>query len=367
MEKKGKKILVLCPSPKGTAAAQRLKYEQYFSLLEEEGYKFVISSFQSERFWKIIHRPGYVIEKIFWTSLGYFRRFFDLIRAPFFDGVFVTLWVTPLGFPFFERILLLANKKIIYDIDDMIFLDKVEFIKKNMFQRLKGIKKPIVLMRYARYVIVCTPRLEEIALELNKYRQVIDISSTFNTNRFLPVINYDDKEIVTIGWTGTHSTLPFLEMLQPILSEINSKRRILLLVIANKNYEMTNVPTEFVSWNEKTEIEDLQRIDIGLYPIPMSEWSLGKSSLKALTYMSIGIPFVATAFGTNFRIMEDGVQGFLVKTNQEWVNRIITLIDNVSLRKKMGIAGRKRVEEQFSIKANFPKYLKVFKTVIPNS
>ncbi|MBL0337310.1 MAG: glycosyltransferase [Chitinophagaceae bacterium] len=279
----------------------------------------------------------------------------------------MTLWVTPLGCPFFERILLLANKKIIYDIDDMIFLDKVEFIKKNMFQRLKGIKKPIVLMRYARYVIVCTPRLEEIALELNKYRQVIDISSTFDTNRFLPVINYDDKEIVTIGWTGTHSTLPFLEMLQPILSEINSKRRILLLVIANKNYEMTNCQLNLYLGIEKTEIEDLQRIDIGLYPIPMSEWSLGKSSLKALTYMSIGIPFVATAFGTNFRIMEDGVQGFLVKTNQEWVNRIITLIDNVSLRKKMGIAGRKRVEEQFSIKANFPKYLKVFKTVIPNS
>jgi hypothetical protein len=29
------------------------------------------------------------------------------------------------------------------------------------------------------------------------------------------------------------------------------------------------------------------------------------------------------------------------------------------------LAGRKQVEELFSVKANFPKYLKAFKTVVP--
>ena len=81
--------------------------------------------------------------------------------------------------------------------------------------------------------------------------------------------------------------------------------------------------------------------------------------------MSIGIPVVATAYGTNFRIMKDGVEGFLVKDEKEWVQRIIQLVDDVELRKRMGQAGRKTVVEQFSVKANFPKYLQVFKTVIP--
>jgi glycosyltransferase involved in cell wall biosynthesis len=80
--------------------------------------------------------------------------------------------------------------------------------------------------------------------------------------------------------------------------------------------------------------------------------------------MAIAIPFVATAYGTNFRIMENGKQGFLASTNDEWLQALIQLIDDVELRKKMGLAGRKKVEEMFSLTANFPKYLQVFKTVL---
>ena len=362
--KKNKKILVLCPSPKGTAAAQRLKYEQYFSQLEKEGYAFTISNFQTQRFWKIIHKEGRVLEKIFWVLFGYLRRIGDLLRAPFYDGVFVTIWATPLGPPVYENLLFLFNGKVIYDLDDMMFLKNVDHAKSRFLERIKGKNKPITLMKRARYVIVCTPKLEEIALGLNKYKNVIDISSTFNTERFIPVQEYDKKDITVIGWTGTHSTIPFLVLLQNVLQDVSRKRKIKLLVISDKEYYMPGVDTEFIKWNEGTEVMDLHKMDIGVYPIPMNEWSLGKSSLKALTYMSIAIPVVATAYGTNFRIMEDGVQGFLAKDDKEWVDRLVELIDEPALRRKMGLAGRKRVEEMFSVKINFPKYLQVFKTVL---
>jgi glycosyltransferase involved in cell wall biosynthesis len=359
-----KKVLVLCPSPRGTAAAQRLKYEQYFEHLEDEGYSFTISNFQTHRFWNIIYKKGRILEKIFWVFFGYLKRFGDLLRAPFYDGVFVTIWATPLGMPLYENLLFLFNKNVIYDLDDMIFLKNVDHARSPFLEKIKGKKKPIVLMRKARYVIVCTPKLEEIALGLNKYKNVIDISSTFNTDRFVPVNGYNKNDVTIIGWTGTHSTIPFLESLQNVLLEVSQKRKIKLLVISDKEYYMPGVETEFVSWSEQTEISDLHKIEIGLYPIPKNEWSLGKSSLKALTYMSIAVPAVATAYGTNFRIMEDGVQGYLAKDDEEWVSRLIQLIDDVSLRKKMGLAGRKRVVEMFSVKINLPKYLQVFNEVI---
>jgi len=360
---KKKKILVLCPSPFGTAAAQRLKYEQYFTVLEKNGFEFIISNFQTPRFWKIIHKPGRYPEKIFWTCYGYLKRIYDLLRSPFYDAVFITIWATPLGPPLYEHVIKFLNPKIIYDLDDMMFIKDFDHIKQNFFQKLKGTKKPSVLMKHASYVIVCTPKLEEIALQLNKNKRVVDISSTFNTNRFRPADVIPTRDIVTIGWTGTHSTLPYLESLQPVLASVSNKRKVKLLVIANKEYKMADVPTEFLYWDEQSEIEDLQKIDIGLYPIPMNEWSLGKSSLKALTYMAIGIPFVATAYGTNFRIMENGVQGYMASDNAEWENQIIALIDNKELRKKMGLAGRKRVEEAYSVQANSSKYLMVFKKV----
>jgi glycosyltransferase involved in cell wall biosynthesis len=148
---------------------------------------------------------------------------------------------------------------------------------------------------------------------------------------------------------------------------VSRLRKIKLMVIANKEYHMKDVPTEYITWSDKTEVSDLHNFEIGVYPIPANEWSLGKSSLKALTYMAIAIPFVATAYGTNFRIIEQGVQGYLAANEAEWKEFIIRLIDDVELRKKMGLAGRKRVEENYSVKANFPKYLQVFKTVVEGS
>ena len=360
---RSKRILILSPSPRGTAATQRLKYEQYLGLLEEKGYQFTISSFQSRRFWKIVYQPGNTIEKVWWTIFGYLRRTWDLFRAPFYDAVFVNLWVTPLGLPFFERTLFFFNRNVIYDIDDMLFIDKKKHGRVTFVQRLKGRKKPVVLMKHAQYVIVCTPKLEEIALSINKFERAMDISSTFDTTRFTPVLSYEKTDVTTIGWTGTHSTLRFLDTLQPALKSVSQQRKIKLLVIANREYKMEDVPTEFVFWKEENEVSDLHRIQVGLYPIPANEWSLGKSSLKALTYMAIAIPFVATAYGTNYRIMQDGVQGFMASDTDEWVEKIIRLIDDIDLRRKMGLAGRKTVTEHYSLEANFPKYLHVFDKV----
>ncbi len=355
-----KRVLILCPSPKGTAAAQRLKYEQYLPLLAKEGYEFTISSFQSNHFWKIIHKPGNVLAKVFWVLVGYIKRLYDIARSPFYDAVFVTIYVTPLGAPIYEHLLFLFNKNVLYDLDDMMFLPTAN--STWLKNKLKGKKKPIVLMTKAKYVIVCTPKLEEIALGLNKYKNVVDISSTFNTERFTPVKEYLKKETTTIGWTGTHSTLVYLQLLENVLQQVAKLRKIKLLVICNKEYKLNGVDVEYRHWSEENEISDLHDMEIGLYPIPENEWSLGKSSLKALTYMSIGIPAVATGYGTNFRIIENGVSGILVNTHEEWINKLIELIDDVNLRKKIGENGRKRVVEHFSVQANFSKYSKAFET-----
>lgn len=361
--KNKKKVLILCTGPRNCVPTQRLKYEQYLDKLEEEGYSFTLSPFQTKRFWKIIYQPGHYPEKVFWVAYGYFKRIFDLLRLPFYDAVYISLWVTPIGFPFFEKMVLALNKNVIYDIDDMIFMNQAD-AGKGFIQKLKGKKKPLVLMRGAKYVIVCTPKLEKIALEINQYKNVVDISSTLDTDRFLPVPVYELKEKTVIGWTGSHSTIPFLKTLTPVIQAVATRRQIKLLVIADQPYEMEGVETEFVKWTSENEVTDLHKIDIGVYPIPMNEWSLGKSSLKALTYMSVALPVVTPAYGTNFRIIKNNVDGILVSNEEEWIESMINLIDDVEMRKRIGLAGRKKVEEHFSVKANYTKYLKVFKTVI---
>ena len=103
----------------------------------------------------------------------------------------------------------------------------------------------------------------------------------------------------------------------------------------------------------------MKKIDIGLYPLPDEKWVLGKSGLKALQYMALGIPTVATAIGANFRVIEDGVSGFLVQTEEQWYSILEKLILNSDLREEIGKNARIRVEKLYSITANRDIYLNI--------
>jgi glycosyltransferase involved in cell wall biosynthesis len=103
----------------------------------------------------------------------------------------------------------------------------------------------------------------------------------------------------------------------------------------------------------------MQRFDIGIYPLPNEEWVLGKSGLKAIQYMALGIPTVAAAVGANFRVIENGVSGVLVENEEEWENALIAYIENPELRRAHGLAARKRVEENYSVAVNAPTYLSI--------
>jgi glycosyltransferase involved in cell wall biosynthesis len=80
--------------------------------------------------------------------------------------------------------------------------------------------------------------------------------------------------------------------------------------------------------------------------------------------MSLGLPVVATPTGSNLEIINDGVNGFLASSPQEWYDRIITLIDNPELRTSMGEAARKTAEERFSLTQQIDFIDKAFRMAI---
>jgi glycosyltransferase involved in cell wall biosynthesis len=79
--------------------------------------------------------------------------------------------------------------------------------------------------------------------------------------------------------------------------------------------------------------------------------------------MALGIPTVATAIGTNFRVIENNVSGFLVNSEDEWIRVLSELICNAELRERIGSAARKRIVDLYSLEANAEKYNGVLKSV----
>lgn len=357
-----KKILFLAPYPENRAPSQRLKYEQYYWHLRDAGYNITTSSFINDRFWKIVYKKGHFFTKALFTIGAYFRRIYVLFRSPNYDIVYVHLWVTPLGFPIFEHLLFLFNKKVIYDIDDLIYIGEKSGVN-GFVEAIKGRSKPIVLMKKAKHVIVCTPKLDEFVRQFNEH--TTDISSTINTETYIPKNDYNINGKIIFGWSGSHSTSKYLYLLEEQLKALKSKIDFKLLVIGDSSFNIDGLDVEAIAWNESTEVRDLSRIDIGLYPLPDEEWVYGKSGLKALQYMALGIPTLATAIGANFRVIEHDVSGYLIPLDNPnlWIEYILKLHENNGLRKQVGQNARKRVEEYYSIKTNKERYLKILNSI----
>ena len=353
-----KSILIICPFPQDVAAGQRLKYEQYFKHWRKNGYEITVSSFMNQSMWKVVYLKGRYLSKIIGTISGYFYRLCDLFRISKYDIVYVHMWVTPFGSTLFERIVRALSKQLIYDIEDNT-ITTVSSNVNSIIAPLKNPNKNKFLMKIADYVITSSPTLNKYCLDVNNKKNCKYISSSIDADRFLPVNTYSNNKKVTIGWTGTFSSKEYLDLLRNVLKILRSRCDFKLLIIGNFEYEFPEMDVEVIQWSSESEVKDMQKIDIGIYPLSNDPWVYGKSGLKAIQYMAFGLPTVATNIGTTPKIMEHMKSGLLVNNDKEWVDTLEKLVKNPKLRKSIGQAARKTVVDKYSTNVIKSKYLSI--------
>lgn len=341
------KILILCPFPEDVAAGQRLKYEQYLDDWRESGFEVKVSSFMNLKMWGIVYQKGHYVEKIFGTIRGSIIRIFNLFQIPQYDVVYVFMWVTPVGTSFFERIVRLLAKKLVYDIEDNVMMQASNAIN-PIVKLLRGPGKTRYLIKNADHVITSSPFLNDYCMENNIKESCTYISSSLDTDRFIPINKYKNDHKVVIGWTGTFTSSGYLDLLREVFVKLAKNYDFKLRIIGNFDYDLPGVDLEVIRWTAENEVGDLQGIDIGVYPLEQNKWVLGKSGLKALQYMAFGLPAVATNVGTTPQIISHLENGWLVKTDDEWFTALATLIEDHKLREKLGQNARKTVLKKYS-------------------
>jgi len=355
------KILVVCPFPEGVQAGQRLKYEQHFSMFRQNNYDVKVKPFINLKTWNILYKKGYYTNKFLGMVLGYIKRFFTIFILFRYDIIYVFMWITPYGPGIMERIYRFFSKKIIYDIEDNILVIKKNEI--NPTAKFKSVKKIIYLIKNSDHIITSAPNLNEKCKSISLKNNCTYICASINIKRYVPNIKYNNNDLLTIGWTGTFSSKSYLELITPVFKRLYKLRKFKLKIIGNFNYHIEDINYEVVQWNKDKEIADLTEIDIGFYPLNIDpEWVSGKSGLKALQYMALGIPTIASNIGNVSSIINNMQNGILVNNNKEWLEAFIKLIDNPNLRKKLGMAGRETVVQNYSTDILTKKYLKVLKS-----
>jgi glycosyltransferase involved in cell wall biosynthesis len=190
---------------------------------------------------------------------------------------------------------------------------------------------------------------------------VVIIPTTLDTVKH-KLVNKSPTERVCIGWSGSFSTVPHFELAIPALEILQKQygEKVYFKVIGDSRYVNNQLGIQGIAWSAERELEELAEIDIGIMPLPDDEWSKGKCGFKGLLYMSLGIPAVLSPVGVNTTIITHGENGFLAGSTGEWVDVLSMLVENASLRKSIGLQGRKTVEEKYSVEAWQAKYLALF-------
>lgn len=355
---KGKKILFITPYPYDTAPSQRFRFEQYYKLLKKTDHFFSSRSFLNESVWKILYKKQRFLAKYFGVMFGFLSRILMLFNVRKFDYIFIHREATPIGPPFVEWWLTkVLKKRVIYDFDDAIWLSNTS--KQNkLVSKLKFEDKVKQIIKWSYKVSCGNEYLASFAKQYNP--NTVFNPTTIDTSRFTGQIKDQHTDPVIIGWTGSHSTVDFILPVLPVIDDLSKKYHIKFEVISDQPPKQSIDALTFRPWNKASEIEDLLNFNIGIMPLPDTEWAKGKCGLKALQYLALGIPAVVSPVGVNSEIVVEGNNGFLCSTEEEWYAALEKLILSESLRTAMGKKGVQLINENYSVESNANNFLSLF-------
>jgi glycosyltransferase involved in cell wall biosynthesis len=356
--KKRVSVLFLVPSPQGISPGQRFRFEHYLPLLEKEGITFKVSPFLSMQGRKTLYRKGNIVRKVFALVEGFFRRGRDLFTVSRYSYIYIHRWAATAGPPIFEWLIAkVFRKKIIYDFDDAIWVRESAYNKQ--FIAIKFLGKIAKICKWAHAVTVGNVYLKEYAVKYNK--NIFLLPTVVNTETGHNKIQEQNTANPAVGWTGSFSTLLYLDLLVPALQRLQEKIDFTFYVIADKDPELPLKNYCFIKWNKGTETEDLLKFHIGLMPLTDDEITKGKCGFKAIQYMALGMPALVSAVGVNTQIVDNGINGFICNSESDWEEKIELLLKDKSMRHKMGIEARKKIEINYSVKSTEQLFIGIFK------
>jgi glycosyltransferase involved in cell wall biosynthesis len=355
-----KRVAALVPNVLGVSPGQRVRIETWAEYLRAAGWEVDFYPFEDERLHEVLYHPAPPQVKVARLAACYKERLKLLKPGPPCDVLFIFREAALIGPAFIESRMRRPGVPIIYDFDDPVFLPYRSPMN-GWFSLLKFPRKTHRLFRLSDHIIAINGLLADYAARYNP--SVSIVPNCVDTDKYQPAPRTDDGQ-VRLVWIGSHSTVQNLKAIAGALPGLNEKVPTMLRVIGPSNVSIEGIPTEVKRWSAESEVAELQACDIGLLPLIDHSWHPWKFFFKTVQYMAVGLPVVARRMGSNAEIIEDGVNGYLVETENEWRDRLRLLIEDPALRKRMGAAARATIVERFSTQVQMPRVVSIFEEVL---
>ena len=114
-----------------------------------------------------------------------------------------------------------------------------------------------------------------------------------------------------------------------------------------------------MEWNLENFKEKLTEADIAIAPIDVTKkFNRAKPYNKIISYWAYKLPVVASSIQSYKEIIEQGTDGFICENQEQWIKSLSILLNDASLRKKIGENGWMKAKE--CSEENFAKkYLEI--------
>ncbi len=339
----------------------RYRIFQYLPFLKESGIKCVVHPLFGETYWRILEIKLSLVRlfaKIIYVFGQFVRRAWEILTIGEADLVVIEGQLFPYIPALAEWILAKLGFRLVIEFDDAIYLTP-------------GHRRKIpALLNMAPGAIVGNEVLAKYARRYTN--QVFVIPTVVDTERFVPAHRATQlasaaEKAVTVVWIGLAYNLGYLDLVAPVLKELQDKGLIKFRVVCSRPPRLPGLTVEFRAWQLEREVEVLQDCHIGIMPLPNTEWAEGKCGLKLLQYMSLGMATVASPVGVNRDIISDGETGYLAATEQDWRIKLARLCQDAALRERMGRAARGIVEERYSLHVWGPRLAKQYQELAGQS
>ena len=338
-------------------ADSRIRVHQYLPILRNRGIDYKVIPIITKNFSKYSQLRYYLS-----ACPSMFFKWLKVVSLSFkYDAILINNVFLPLHL---EKLIKVSHKSIIYDFCDAPYVgydaDYLAWDPVRMLLSRFGKTWLSRMLKISRHVLVGNEQNRQFALRF--CQNVSVITGPIDTERYVPrKSKKSDSSNIVLGWIGSPSTAPYLRLLENVFRILSEKYpRLTVELIGAGELKLEGVPVAIKRWSFESEVKDLQNFDIGIGPLPDNRWTRSKGGYKLLQYMACGIPCVASPVGINTDLIQDGFNGFLVKNEAEWIEKLSLLIENPDLRRKMGERGRAIAEEKYSLRANAPRFLAVF-------
>ncbi len=261
--------------------------------------------------------------------------------------------------PWMLYLLRCAAPRLVFDFDDAVFL-RDSYSPKGMHSAAR-LHRFMATVETVDAVVAGNAYLAaEAARWIGAPGRVHVVPTCLNPRRYLPSWHESGGSGVELVWVGSSSTLRGLEAVRPLFEAIgHGVPGARLKLVCDRFIQFEHLPVIECPWTETSEAAEIAAADIGISCVPDDAWSRGKCGLKVLQYMAAGLAVVANPVGVQAELVRPGENGFLARTPAEWIEALRLLAADPKLRRRLGEAGRRRVETEFSIDAGAARWQSV--------